>query len=90
MSEARYNPKEEEPNNKSGLGCFFAAILAIFSLFIPILAIWILNLSGFGLKYDLATYFATSFIVGLVTVFLIIFDVMRKNENSNKSNQRQG
>jgi hypothetical protein len=89
---------KHDNNTGTGLGCLFAVLLAVVSVFIPFVVIWILTLSGIGLKYSVITYFGAGF--SIFIIILMTFDVKSKsvnvnnvnikdNENSDKSNQRQ-
>lgn len=92
--------KHDKHDNNTGLGCLFAILLAVVSVFIPFVVIWILTLSGIGLKYSVITYFGAGFALSIFIIILMTFDVKSKsvnvnnvnikdNENSDKSNHRQ-
>lgn len=90
---------KHDNNTGTGLGCLFAVLLAVVSVFIPFVVIWILTLSGIGLKYSVITYFGAGFALSIFIIILMTFDVkksvnvnnvnIKDNENSDKSNQRQ-
>ena len=91
--------QNEHNNTGTGLGCLFAVFLAVVSIIIPFVVIWILTLSGIGLRYSVITYFGGGFVLSILIIALITFgafDVknannvnIKDNENSDKSNQRQ-
>lgn len=83
------NINNEEPYNGSGRGCLFLIILAALSVATPFFFIWIANLIGFSVKYDIVSYLTLSISIGILTVLAIYLDVNKKerNENSHQSNQ---